>query len=143
VAPLWPWRGDAAPDDPIYRLVFPRQGQTCHAYCSYCFRWAQFVDEPELKMATDDISTLAAWRQMWRAQVRMGMIPYYMFVERDTGPQDYFAVPLARGYEIFRVAYQGVSGLARTVRGPSMSASPGPSAAGRCRPRQARCASTA
>ena len=25
------------------------------------------------------------------------MIPYYMFVERDTGPQDYFAVPLARG----------------------------------------------
>ena len=62
---------------------------------------------------------------MWRTQVRMGMIPYYMFVERDTGPQDYFAVPLARGYEIFREAYQGVSGLARTVRGPSMSATPG------------------
>jgi L-lysine 2,3-aminomutase len=55
----------------------------------------------------------------------MGMIPYYMFVERDTGPQDYFAVPLARGYDIFRQAYQGVSGLARTVRGPSMSATPG------------------
>ena len=33
---------------------------------------------------------------MWRTQVRMGMIPYYMFVERDTGPQGYFAVPLAR-----------------------------------------------
>src|SRR5207249_6357380 len=43
----------------------------------------------------------------------------------DTGPQDYFAVPLARGYEVFRDAYQGVSGLARTVRGPSMSATPG------------------
>jgi L-lysine 2,3-aminomutase len=42
-------------------LFFPRQGQTCHAYCSYCFRWAQFVDEPELKMATDDISTLVAY----------------------------------------------------------------------------------
>ncbi len=55
----------------------------------------------------------------------MGMVPYYMFVERDTGPQDYFAVPLARGYEIFRGAYQGVSGLGRTVRGPSMSATPG------------------
>jgi KamA family protein len=236
-------------------LFFPRQGQTCHAYCSYCFRWAQFVNEPELKMATDDISTLvaylrehqevtsvlitggdpmimgeavlrryiaplidprngldhlesirigtkslaywpqrfvtdpdaddtlalfgeviasgrtlavmahfshprelmppvlaeavrrirdtgavirtqaplirsindnlAAWREMWRTQVRLGMVPYYMFVERDTGPQDYFAVPLARGYEIFRGAYQGVSGLARTVRGPSMSATPG------------------
>src|SRR3984885_5299638 len=33
-------------------LVFPKQGQTCHAYCTYCFRWAQFVDEPDLKMAT-------------------------------------------------------------------------------------------
>jgi KamA family protein len=234
-------------------LFFPRQGQTCHAYCTYCFRWAQFVDEPDLKMATDDIGTLVAylgehpevtsvlitggdpmimgepvlrryieplldprlehlesirigtkslaywpqryvtdpdadatlrlfsevvdsgrtlafmahfshpreleppvlaeavrrirstgavirtqaplirsinddpatWRAMWRTQVRQGMIPYYMFVERDTGPQDYFAVPLARGYEIFRDAYQGVSGLGRTVRGPSMSATPG------------------
>jgi KamA family protein len=234
-------------------LFFPRQGQTCHAYCTYCFRWAQFVDEPELKMATDDISTLVSylsehpevtsvlitggdpmimgeavlrryiepllapelehvesirigtkslaywpqrfvtdpdadatlrlfqqvtdagknlaimshfthprelepdilgtavqrirqtgavirtqaplirsinddpetWRSMWRTQVRMGMVPYYMFVERDTGPQDYFAVPLARAYEIFRDAYQGVSGLCRTVRGPSMSATPG------------------
>jgi len=234
-------------------LVFPRQGQTCHSYCTYCFRWAQFVDEPELKMATADIDriigylrvhgevtsalitggdpmimgagvlrryiepllapglehiesvrigskSLAYWPQrfvtdpdaddtlrlfeevvgtgktmafmahfshprelespvvaeavrrirqtgtiiraqaplirtindhahiwasMWQAQVRMGMVPYYMFVERDTGPQDYFAVPLARGYEIFRDAYQSVSGLARTVRGPSMSATPG------------------
>ena len=234
-------------------LFFPRQGQTCHAYCTYCFRWAQFVDEPELKMATDDIATLVAylgehpevtsvlitggdpmimgeavlrryieplldprlehlesirigtkslaywpqrfvtdpdaddtlrlfqqvtdagknlalmahfshprelepsilnaavqrirttgtlirtqaplirsindhpgtWQTMWRTQVRMGMVPYYMFVERDTGPQDYFAVPLARAYEVFRDAYQGVSGLCRTVRGPSMSATPG------------------
>jgi KamA family protein len=235
-------------------LFFPRQGQTCHAYCTYCFRWAQFVDEPELKMATDDISTLIeylaqhpevtsvlitggdpmimgepvlrryieplltdprlehvesirigtkslaywpqrfvtdpdadatlrlfeevqaagktlalmahfshprelepsivetavrnirgtgavirtqaplirsindspqTWQSMWRTQLRMGMIPYYMFVERDTGPQDYFAVPLARAYEIFREAYQHVSGLCRTVRGPSMSATPG------------------
>ena len=234
-------------------LLFPKQGQTCHAYCTYCFRWAQFVDEPDLKMATSDIGsvidylrahtevtsvlitggdpmimgsdvlrryvepllgpgmehvesirigskslsywpqrfvtdpdaddtlrlfdtivasgrTLAfmahfshphelgpaivaeavrriratgavirtqaplirsindeayVWAGMWRAQVQMGMVPYYMFVERDTGPQDYFAVPLARGYQVFRDAYQSVSGLARTVRGPSMSATPG------------------
>jgi KamA family protein len=236
-------------------LFFPKQGQTCHAYCTYCFRWAQFVDEPDLKMATDDVGTLVAylrehpevtsvlitggdpmimgeavlrryidplidprngldhlesirigtkslaywpqrfvsdpdadatldlfgevaasgrtlalmahfshpreleppilanavrrirdsgavirtqaplirtinddpapWRDMWRTQVRMGMIPYYMFVERDTGPQDYFAVPLARACEIFRAAYRSVSGLCRTVRGPSMSATPG------------------
>jgi L-lysine 2,3-aminomutase len=69
--------------------------------------------------------TPAIWSAMWRTQARMGMIPYYMFVERDTGPQDYFAVPLARGHEIFRDAYQSVSGLCRTVRGPSMSATPG------------------
>ena len=234
-------------------LLFPRQGQTCHAYCTYCFRWAQFVGEPDLKMATDDtqrlISYLGAhpevtsvlitggdpmimgepvlaryieplldprldhlesirigtkslgywpqryvtdpdaddtlrlfervvasgrnlavmahfshsrelespivaeavrriratgavirtqaplirtindspfdWADMWRRQVRMGMVPYYMFVERDTGPQDYFAVPLARGYDIFREAYRSVSGLCRTVRGPSMSSTPG------------------
>jgi L-lysine 2,3-aminomutase len=234
-------------------LFFPRQGQTCHAYCTYCFRWAQFVDEPDLKMASDDTGTFVAylkmhpevtsvlitggdpmimgamvlrryieplldpaldqlesirigtkslaywpqrfvsdpdaddtlrlfedvvasgrtlalmahfshprelepplvseavrrvratgavirtqaplirsindssgtWETMWRSQARMGMIPYYMFVERDTGPQDYFAVPLARGYEIFRDAYRRVSGLCRTVRGPSMSATPG------------------
>jgi len=24
-------------------LVFPSQGQTCHAYCTFCFRWSQFV----------------------------------------------------------------------------------------------------
>ena len=42
-------------------LFFPRQGQTCHAYCTYCFRWAQFVDEPDLKMATDDIGALVAY----------------------------------------------------------------------------------
>ncbi len=65
------------------------------------------------------------WARMWRAQMRMGMIPYYMFVERDTGPQDYFAVPLARAYRIYRDAYRSISGLARTVRGPSMSATPG------------------
>ena len=234
-------------------LFFPKQGQTCHSYCTYCFRWAQFVDEPELKMATDHVDTLVAylsrhrevtsvlitggdpmimsggvlrryieplldpsldhvesirigtkslaywpqryvsdsdaddtlrlfeevsaqgrtlalmahyshprelappitaqairrirdtgavirtqaplirsvndqaetWRDMWRAQVRSGMVPYYMFVERDTGPQDYFAVPLARAHEIFRDAYATVSGLCRSVRGPSMSATPG------------------
>jgi len=234
-------------------LVFPRQGQTCHAYCTYCFRWAQFVDEPDLKMATGDITKVAdylrahrdvtsvlltggdpmimgdavlrryieplldaglehlesirigtkslaywpqrfvtdpdaddtlrlfeevaaagkslalmahfshpreleppmvavaarrirtagavirtqaplirsindddrIWADMWRTQLRMGMVPYYMFVERDTGPQGYFAVPLARAAEIYRDAYSSVSGLCRTVRGPSMSATPG------------------
>ncbi|KFL49751.1 lysine 2,3-aminomutase [Burkholderia pyrrocinia] len=67
----------------------------------------------------------AAWAELWTTGVRLGAIPYYMFVERDTGPSDYFKLPLARAYEIFQAAYRSISGLARTVRGPSMSAFPG------------------
>jgi KamA family protein len=234
-------------------LFFPSQGQTCHAYCTYCFRWPQFVGIEELKFAskeaaklgeyirahrevsdvlftggdpmvmktdklelyfdellkpgTDHLTTIRigtkalaywpfrfttdddaddllrlfervqkagkqvaimahfshtrehqtravrqavrrlketgcvirtqapvirhvndrarTWADMWRIQVRMGMVPYYMFVERDTGPKNYFEVPLARAYDLFRRAYYRVSGLCRTVRGPSMSATPG------------------
>jgi L-lysine 2,3-aminomutase len=65
------------------------------------------------------------WSQMWRRQVDLGCIPYYMFIARDTGAQDYFSVPLVRAQEIFREAYTSVSGICRTVRGPSMSADPG------------------
>lgn len=66
-----------------------------------------------------------SWAELWTTGVRLGAIPYYMFVERDTGPSEYFALPLARAHEIFQAAYQMVSGLSRTVRGPSMSAFPG------------------
>jgi KamA family protein len=66
-----------------------------------------------------------SWAELWTTGVRLGAIPYYMFVERDTGPREYFQLPLARAHEIFRQAYQMVSGLSRTVRGPSMSAFPG------------------
>jgi KamA family protein len=65
------------------------------------------------------------WAELWTTGVRLGAIPYYMFVERDTGPSEYFELPLAKAYQIFQAAYQQVSGLARTVRGPSMSAFPG------------------
>ena len=234
-------------------LFFPSQGQTCHAYCTYCFRWAQFVGIDDLKFAAreadalvrylkehrevqsvlftggdpmimrtsvlrkyieplldpelehlvsirigtkataywpyrfltdpdaDDLLRLfgevrragkhlaimshyshpreletpvaqaavrrivgagavvrcqapvirhvndsaSAWAELWRAQVTLGAIPYYMFVERDTGPKQYFELPLSRVLEIFSRAYRRVSGLARTVRGPSMSATPG------------------
>ena len=65
------------------------------------------------------------WARMWRRQVQLSTVPYYMFVERDTGANDYFEVPLARALTIFDEAYRTVSGLARTVRGPSMSSTPG------------------
>jgi L-lysine 2,3-aminomutase len=67
----------------------------------------------------------AVWADMWREQVQLGCIPYYMFVARDTGAGHYFSVPLVRAAEIFHGAHNSVSGLARTVRGPSMSADPG------------------
>lgn len=64
-------------------------------------------------------------RTAGREQVKLGMIPYYMFVVRDTGEQHYFGVPLVQAWSIFRNAYKQVSGLCRTVRGPSMSTHPG------------------
>ncbi len=67
----------------------------------------------------------ASWSELWQTGVRLGAIPYYMFVERDTGPRQYFGLPLAKAHEIFQAAYRNVSGLSRTVRGPSMSAFPG------------------
>ena len=80
------------------------------------------MQAPVLRHINDNAD---AWARMWTLGVRLGAVPYYMFVERDTGPSDYFRLPLARAYEIFQGAYRQVSGLARTVRGPCMSAFPG------------------
>ncbi|WEX74773.1 lysine 2,3-aminomutase [Sinorhizobium numidicum] len=66
-----------------------------------------------------------AWAELWNESVRSGCVPYYMFVERDTGPSEYFKIPLVEVLQIFQQAYRRVSGLARTVRGPIMSATPG------------------
>jgi KamA family protein len=80
------------------------------------------TQSPLLAHINDDADM---WAEMWRQQVQLGCIPYYMFVVRDTGAQHYFGVSLIKAYEIFRNAYLQVSGLGRTVRGPSMSATPG------------------
>ncbi len=234
-------------------LIFPSSGQTCHAYCTFCFRWAQFVGMNDLKFATDEskrfqdyliaqkdvtdvlitggdpmimsaknlasyiepllkpefdhirnirigtksvaywpykfvtdkdsddilrlfekivnsgkhlaimghynhwkeLSTDVAkeavirirntgaqirtqsplikhvnddpnvWTKLWLEQVKLGCIPYYFFIERNTGAKGYFEVPLYRAYEIYKEAYENISGLGRTARGPSMSALPG------------------
>jgi KamA family protein len=65
------------------------------------------------------------WAEMWRKQVSMGCIPYYMFVARNTGAKHYFSLPLTKIWKIFSKAYQQVSGICRTVRGPVMSCLPG------------------
>lgn len=234
-------------------LFFPKAGQTCHAYCAFCFRWPQFVGDSSMRMALSDSDQLSkylsahtevsdllltggdpmtmstrrleqylmpfvgtelehvqnirfgtkalsfwpyrfvtdrdaddllrllerlvkagrhvaimahinhpvelsteiarraisrilntgaqirsqspilrnvnddprVWSSMWKEQVRHGIHPYYMFVPRDTGAKTRFDVPLARALEVFRGAVSSVSGLARTARGPSMSASAG------------------
>jgi KamA family protein len=234
-------------------LFFPSQGQTCHAYCTFCFRWPQFVGMDELKFASKEASLLQRyikehnevtdilftggdpmimktkilasyiepllneniknlqtirfgtkalsywpyrfitdedasdllklferiinkginlslmahfshpveletkavksaiaklrsigvqirtqspilkhindsseiWAEMWRKQVNLNCIPYYMFIPRDTGAQEYFAISLENAWKIFKKAYQNVSGVCRTVRGPSMSCTPG------------------
>jgi len=234
-------------------LFFPKQGQTCHAYCSFCFRWPQFTGISELKFASKEVEVLIdyikahptitdilftggdplvmsakllrayvepilkakiphlknirfgskvlgfwpyrfvsdpdsedllnlfkeivdsgyhlafmahfnhykelqtevlekavkniqstgaiirtqapvlrhinasseVWEKMWKKQVSLGMIPYYMFMPRDTGAKHYFEIPLFEAWKIYKGAISKVSGLARTVRGPSMSATPG------------------
>ncbi len=70
-------------------------------------------------------SSAGIWAESWKEQVKMGIIPYYMFIARDTGAQEYFAVTLRQAWQIFRNAYNQVSGICRTVKGPSMSCSPG------------------
>ena len=80
------------------------------------------TQSPVLKHINDDPKV---WADMWKKQVELGCIPYYMFVARNTGAQHYFSIPLVEAWQLFRNAYQSVSGICRTVRGPSMSALPG------------------
>jgi hypothetical protein len=95
------------------------------------------TQSPLIRNVNDDADT---WAKMWRLQTKLGMVPYYMsvtvaknicqsftdlrqsrFIERDTGARHYFSVPLLRAYEIFNSAYSRIGGVARTVRGPSMT----------------------
>jgi KamA family protein len=80
------------------------------------------TQSPILRHVNDDASV---WRKNWSDQMSLGMIPYYMFVERDTGANHYFGIPLTQALSIYQQAMSGMSGLGRTARGPVMSAGPG------------------
>lgn len=80
------------------------------------------TQSPVLKHINDSSET---WTEMLKKQVSLGCIPYYMFVARNTGAQHYFSIPLIEAWKIFRETYQKISGVCRTVRGPSMSCLPG------------------
>jgi len=62
-------RLDGAPLDGVqhkYRetlLFFPSQGQVCHSYCTFCFRWAQFIGDKELRFSAKEAERRPAiWR---------------------------------------------------------------------------------
>lgn len=58
------------------------------------------------------------WSTLWGAQIALGMIPYYMFIEADHNSESCFRIPLAKALRIFQTAQKQTTGLARTVRGP-------------------------
>lgn len=39
-------------------LFFPSQSQTCHAYCTFCFRWPQFINDLDFKIQSKEIGPL-------------------------------------------------------------------------------------
>lgn len=77
---------------------------------------------PILRHINDDSDM---WARMWSRQVKLGMIPYYMFVERETGPYEYFQMPLAEVYQLYGDAIREAGSFAKTVTAPVMSAAPG------------------
>ena len=77
---------------------------------------------PVMRGINDDANV---WAEKWKQEVQMGIIPYYMFMARDTGAQAFFDVPLEKAHRIYSDALRNCSGLIRTVRGPSMSCTPG------------------
>ena len=42
-------------------LFFPGRGQTCHAYCTFCFRWPQFVGMNELVFGSNEADLLVRY----------------------------------------------------------------------------------
>jgi L-lysine 2,3-aminomutase len=50
-------------------LFFPSHGQTCHAYCTFCFRWAQFIGDDDLKFASKEPASSALPRTTPRSRM--------------------------------------------------------------------------
>lgn len=47
-------------------LFFPSAGQTCHAYCTFCFRWPQFVGMEDMKFNAKETGELVAYLKQHR-----------------------------------------------------------------------------
>ena len=81
-----------------------------------------FTQSPILKGINDNSQI---WAKMWRSQVNLNCIPYYMFIPRDTGASTNFEMTLEDSWKIFNQAYCNISGICKTVKGPVMSTSEG------------------
>ena len=68
---------------------------------------------PLIKGVNDDPKVLAA---LYRELSFVGCSPYYLFQGRPTAGNEPYAVPIVRGWEIFREALRHGSGLARRAR---------------------------
>ena len=53
-------------------LFFPSQGQVCHSYCTFCFRWAQFIGDNDPKIATKEAGQLKRYVQAHPEITRWG-----------------------------------------------------------------------
>lgn len=47
-------------------LFFPSQGQTCHSFCTYCFRWPQFVGDHALRFSSRESGHLLNYLKQHR-----------------------------------------------------------------------------
>jgi len=45
-------------------LFFPSSGQTCHAYCTFCFRWPQFVGMDDFKFDARESNELVSYLKL-------------------------------------------------------------------------------
>lgn len=140
----WPYRFTTDHDaDELVRLFCEITASGKHLAIMAHISHPREIDTPEARQAVERIRSTGAvirsqspvvrhvnndsdtWQSMWQKQIQLGIVPYYMFLERDTGPKQYFEVPLVEALDIFNSAYGSMSGLGRTVRGPSMSCLPG------------------
>lgn len=77
---------------------------------------------PVLRNINDNVEN---WTRMWTRQAEIGMIPYYMFIERETGPYEYFQIPISKVFSLYQDAIRQTGSLAKTVTAPVMSTTMG------------------
>jgi L-lysine 2,3-aminomutase len=70
---------------------------------------------PLVKNINDSADVL---KQLWKREIDLGLIPYYLFLDDSSGLNDCFRIPIARAVHLFKASQTTMSGLAKTVRGP-------------------------